>query len=374
LAEETMNAIERFQAAMRLEKPDRVPVAPILGTAAAATLLGQEAWKIFDQGHEAQVDLDFRVFDEYGGWDAMFPVTSPDHFRLGGLRVKDPNEENPEFQILEGENMTLEDYDLVAEMGWQRFVSELLIPRITSEAPSEYVRNMYSRNRAGLSRHALSCEQRGIFRGFGRWTWHPFFTFSLVRSLLRFTEDLFSHPDRVERALQVSVSEYIESSIRFCRSTGAAVLNCTEERAGGFFYSMDIFERFWMPNNMQIVDALWSEGIVTWFHLDTSWDKNIPYFKQLPRGSAILDFDGTTDIFAAKELMRNHLCIASDVHPALLSLGTPEEVAAYCRRLIDEVGGDGGLILSTGCFVPSTVKPDNFRAMIETGKHYELSK
>jgi uroporphyrinogen-III decarboxylase len=125
---------------------------------------------------------------------------------------------------------------------------------------------------------------------------------------------------------------------------------------------------------MQIVDAFWSEGIVSWFHLDTCWDKNIPYFEQLPKGSAIIDLDGTTDIFTAKEVLKNHLCIASDVHPTLLSLGKPEDVENYCKKLIDEVGKDGGLILSTGCTVPGAVKPENFKAMIETGKHYEFSK
>jgi len=133
-----------------------------------------------------------------------------------------------------------------------------------------------------------------------------------------------------------------------------------------------MFERFWWPYTEMIVDALWSEGIVCAFHLDTCWDRNIPYFKRLPRGSAIIDLDGTTDIFAAHEVLKGHLCISSDVHPALLALGKPEEVEAYCKRLIDELGRDGGLILQAGCSVPYAVRPENFRAMLETGRNYEL--
>jgi len=122
------------------------------------------------------------------------------------------------------------------------------------------------------------------------------------------------------------------------------------------------------------VDAFWSEGIVTLFHLDQCWDKNIPYFKRLPRGSAVLELDSTTDIFQAKEILRDHLCFHGDVPAALLSIGSPEEVEAYCKRLIHEVGGDGGLILGSGCGVPPDVRPENFRALIDTGKEYELSK
>jgi len=62
------------------------------------------------------------------------------------------------------------------------------------------------------------------------------------------------------------------------------------------------------------------------------------------------------------------------VPAALLSLGKPEEVEAYCRKLIDEVGGDGGFILGSGCSVPCDVRPENFRAMLETARNYELSR
>jgi uroporphyrinogen-III decarboxylase len=94
----------------------------------------------------------------------------------------------------------------------------------------------------------------------------------------------------------------------------------------------------------------------------------------LPKGSVILRFDGTTDIFAAKEVLRGYQCVMGDVHPALLSLGSPEQVETYCKKLIDKVGGDGGFILSSGCCVPPDVKLENFQAMIETCTTYELRK
>jgi len=91
-------------------------------------------------------------------------------------------------------------------------------------------------------------------------------------------------------------------------------------------------------------------------------------------GSAVLALDGTSDIFAAKEVLRDHLCLCGDVQASLLSLGKPEEVQAYCRKLIDEVGGDGGFFLSSGCELPAAIKPENLRAMLHTGKTYELSR
>ena len=81
-----------------------------------------------------------------------------------------------------------------------------------------------------------------------------------------------------------------------------------------------------------------------------------------------------TDIFEAKKVLGDHMCLMGDVSATMFTLGTPEEVEAYCKRLIDEVGEGGGFILSSGCGVPHDAKPENMRALIETGNTYELSK
>ena len=50
---------------------------------------------------------------------------------------------------------------------------------------------------------------------------------------------------------------------------------------------------------------MWSRRVVTVMHLDTDWGKNLTYFRRdLPKGSYVLQLDSTTDIFAAKELLR----------------------------------------------------------------------
>ena len=87
-------------------------------------------------------------------------------------------------------------------------------------------------------------------------------------------------------------------------------------------------------------------------HMDTDWTQNIPYLKELPSKKCIANYDSITDIFKAKEILHGHMCIMVDVPPSLSSLGTHEEVRAYCEKLIDVVGKDGGFILSSGCEVP----------------------
>lgn len=369
---ESMTAEERFWASVHLEKTDRVFVAPVVDTAAACSLLGLKSWEVVAQGIDAQLDTILRLFDEYGGWDGLNPPAPPQLYALGGTRVKFPSKESPENQIVEDELWTADEYEDLIDLGMAGFMTDRLITRIDPNLDTAGMQALVGDLHAMLMRFFQECKCRGAFPWASTAAVHPFFWLSLTRSMLSFTKDIYQRPDTVLRALDRIVPEWIETAIAFCKALGLKTYYFSEERAGAFFFRLDIFEKFWWPYTLQIVDALLSEGITPIFHLDTPWDKNLSYFKQLPKASVVLDFDGTTDIFAAAELLGGHLCIATDVHPALLSTGTPDDVAGYCRKLIDEVGRNGGMILQAGCSVPYAVKPDNFRIMIETGKKYGL--
>jgi uroporphyrinogen-III decarboxylase len=78
-----------------------------------------------------------------------------------------------------------------------------------------------------------------------------------------------------------------------------------------------------------------------------------------------------TDIFKAKEILNGHMCISGDVPASLLTLGTPEGVRDYCKRLIDEVGKGGGFFLTTGCECPVDAKFENVKTMIDVAKTYK---
>ncbi len=376
MRKETMNSLERVECALNLEKPDRVPIWPDVTTAAAAALTDEKVWEIVHRGFDAEQDAELKLFDEYGGWDAVNPALTADVFALGGNKILKPTEDSPEIQFVEGEWTKYEDYEIIAEIGWLNFVSDHLIPRVSSDMKTKEAWNeKYQEVINGTLRGIEEYRKRGAFLLYAQPNNHPFFTLSLARSMIKFTEDLFYKPEMVEKALKKMTQEFIEFGITLCRMSGIKITKVIEERAGAAIYPLRIFDKFWWPYTKQIVEAFHAEGIMCSFHLDTCWDKNLPYFKkELPRKSAMIELDGTTNIFAAKEILRDHMCIASDIHPALMSLGKPEEVEGYCKKLIDEIGGDGGHILSTACGLPAAAKKENFRAMLRTGKTYELSK
>ena len=76
-----------------------------------------------------------------------------------------------------------------------------------------------------------------------------------------------------------------------------------------------------------------------------------------------------TDMRRAKDALDGIACVQGNVPLSLLQLGTAEEVTGYCRRLIDDVKGEGGFILDMGAGA-DTGKQENFEAMIKAAKMY----
>jgi len=92
-------------------------------------------------------------------------------------------------------------------------------------------------------------------------------------------------------------------------------------------------------------------------HCDGDWGKNLDYLDELPRAKVVLQFDGRTDMFRAKEIIGDHCCIFGDVPASMLAFGGKQEVSDYCKKLIDVVGKRGGFILAAGCEVAPNTRP-----------------
>ena len=374
---ESMTKEERFRAAISLDPVDRHPVFPILVTT-AARLYGikqAEAWRDHNVARESLIKC-FHEYDfDYGTkpnyyW-TMLPgkqCTAPIRLLIPGKQLDDDDL----YQVDEKVLFSREDYHKIAALGWNGFWNEHY-EKISKKTLSEFTLQQERTNKIYLD-DMLICEKKGVPTFLGVAVDSVLMAFSLCRTLSEFTKDLYEVPDLVEKAMEATCDDLIANSIQVCKNNGKDVAFVVLERGSGFYYRLPVFERFEWPFLQRYVDAFVSEGITPWLHFDTDWGINLPYLKQLPKGKCVCDLDGTTDIFKAKEILKGHMCISGDVPASLLTLGKPEEVEAYCKRLIDEIGDGGGFMLTTGCECPIDAKAENLRAMIETGKTYKGKK
>lgn len=376
MIQETMTRMERFEAVVACEKPDRVPVMPLMTAFAIRSqgLTQGEGWRDTDKAHKAMLD----TFNDLGGFDRLY---KPNLFwpMVGGkfcstpVRVKIPGRQLPEDalnQIDEIELLGRDDYEKLAAVGWNAFWEE----QYDKISGGRSISRLATTQNALLDEYIKEieiCQSKDIYPLFGAYLDSSIMAFSMARTLTQFTMDLYEVPEKVKAAMDASCDDLIQNALEVISLTKIPLAFIVLERGSGFYYRLNIFEEFEWPYFQRYVDAFLSEGITPWFHFDTDWTLNLPYLKQLPKGKCIADFDSTTDIFKAKELLDGHMCISGDVPAAILTLGNPDDVREYCQRLIDTVGRGGGFFLSTGCECPVDAKFENVKTMIETAKSYK---
>ena len=377
MIQETMTGTERFNAAVALEPVDRTPVFPILVTSAPRLygITQGEAWRDHDAAREALLWC-YREFGyDYGSKPNYYYPMLPGKLLGAPVRNLIPGKQLPEdalYQIDERVLFEQSDYDRLISLGWNAFWDEHYAT-LGSKTLEQFSRMQEISNRLYVEDMAI-CEGEGMPIFLGVAVDSVLMAFSLGRTLTGFTRDLHRIPDKVEAAMQACCDDLIANAVEVCKRNGNHIVFVVLERGSGFYYRPEIFERFEFPFLQRYVDAFLSEGLMPWLHFDTDYGANLHHLKKLPRGSCVCDLDGTTDIFKAKEILGGHMCISGDVPAGILSIGTPGEVEDYCKRLIDEVGEGGGFLLTTGCECPMDVKPENLRAMVETGKGYRGRK
>ncbi len=114
--------------------------------------------------------------------------------------------------------------------------------------------------------------------------------------------------------------------------------------------------------------GLVEEGCIPIMFAEGGYSQRLEIIADFPKGKCVWWFD-QTDMKRAKEVLGDMCCIAGNVGTALMTAGTPDEVKAYCKELIETAGKDGGFILTNGCGVDHA-KAENVKAMMEAGLEY----
>ena len=368
----TMTNEERLQKTIRLEKTDKILSSPGINTF-AATYAGMTVKEFLGDPAKAEAAYE-KTFNELGGWDIVRATAAGADGGIGNvMRRVMPGRDIPDNvinQISEEEIMLPEDYDFAVENGFNALQKRLLQrmnPTNPNQSPEERQRLAVE-----AAKLAQANTEKWLSRGLARLAGgaigsHPFNWFSFHRSLPKFSMDVRRMPDRVKAAIKACLPDMVANGKRIAETTGCRRVTNPNARGSSTFISAKQFEEFVLPYWLEVVYALAGADIDVVFHCDTDWTRFLPYFKEFPRGRCILQLDGATDIFKAKEVLRDHMVIYGDVPAPLLTLDTPEAVSAYCKKLIEVVGEGGGLILSSGCETPYNSKVENVRAMVRAG-------
>ncbi len=405
-------AVERFRNIALLEKlPDRIPVMA-LGTFMQTELYGvtpYEAMYDVDKMLATQMRFlnDFKP--DYGGAPALIGSGKILEI-LDYKQYKWPGHNLPKdsgYQYVEGEYMMADEYDAFIDDPSDFWVRKFL-PRmcgalgglgmispwtdmweVVTVSPQMIpfgIPPVQAALKAMLDagNEAMAWIQKiGAFdakqaaMGFpGIWGGASKAPFDILADTLRGTRaimiDMYRQPEKLEKALERVVPLAISQGVRGADMSGVPTVFMPLHKGADGFMSDAQFKRFYWPSFKATVLGLAEEGIVAFPFCEGGYNSRLEYLKELPKYSSFWLFD-RTDMVKAKEAIGDKIGIAGNVPAGLMLTGTPDDVKAYCKNLIDTVGKGGGYMMSWGTALDEG-KADTIHAVIDYTKEYGVYK
>jgi hypothetical protein len=180
--------------------------------------------------------------------------------------------------------------------------------------------------------------------------------------------DMYRCPEKLEAAAEKMLPMAIEMAVRGARmSHNPRVFIAIHGGVEGFM-SLDQYKRFYWPTLQRLLVALAAEGLNPFVLVEGGSNSRLETMADIPVGKVCYWFDHV-DMRRAKEVLGGKACIAGNVPIALLTVGTPDDVRAYCKDLIDNVAVDGGFIMGPSGQTED-VKIENVKAMVDFTKEY----
>ncbi len=182
--------------------------------------------------------------------------------------------------------------------------------------------------------------------------------------------DMFRHPDKLLKALDVMTELTIHSILNAPNISKMLMILFPLHKGADGWMSPEQFETFYWPSMKKVMDALIKEGLICMLFAEGGYNTRLEVVTDFPKGSVVWWFD-QTDMARAKKILGNKFCVQGNVPSSLLVTGSPADVKAHCRQLIEDCGSGGGYILSAGC-VAENPKLENLQAMLAAVKEYGM--
>ena len=180
--------------------------------------------------------------------------------------------------------------------------------------------------------------------------------------------DMFRQPDRLIKLCEFILEKTLERPMPQPNEYGNTRMFMTVTRGSDDFLSTKQFDKFYWPTFKRLVMTLIERGATPCIFFEGDCTSRLEYLREFPRGKMLARFD-RTDIFRAKEILKDRVCIEGNVPSSLLQVGTVQQVKDYCKKVIEVAGKDGGFILSTGSGMQGC-RAENVKAFIDAGKTY----
>lgn len=187
--------------------------------------------------------------------------------------------------------------------------------------------------------------------------------------------DARRNPKDMLKVIEMYAEKDIYPAIERIRNDPGPDMNFAFDCQGGMLthsiLSPAQFDKFYWPWMKQGLDALADTNKTMYLFIQSDIKRFIHHFKDYPKGMLCLHLEIDNPYEVRKELP--NVCICGGVPISLLGSGTKEQVIDCAKRLINDLGQDGGFILSTDKILSfrNDAKRENLIALYEFVREYK---
>lgn len=177
-----------------------------------------------------------------------------------------------------------------------------------------------------------------------------------------------------ERLLKMIVKnpEFVERFVAYVTDYMIELAKRETEIGQDFFWiaeplaSLLAPKRFWRFSGQYLKKIYEAAGVPGFLHVCGKTTPHTPYMVQT--GAEVLSIDYCTDIGECIRMVDENVAIMGNVSPALLQLGTREEVEEEVKAILDACEGFPNFVLSTGCSIMDGTPEANMQVLFELCK------
>jgi uroporphyrinogen-III decarboxylase len=383
--------LSRYLTALRNEKPDRIPIRPFVAefTARYAGLTSQQVAHDYNLAFEAAIRC-ARDFD----WDAIVPnmvyvwtglaqAAGLRYYGIPGIGIPHTTGFNYIEPAEDDAFMREDEYDALIDDP-TGFLYNVWLPRVSTEVarigePATY------RNNLALVKSSMAMlmyfyafgpqVQRmrdecgtvsaiaGIFKA-------PFDIIAdKLRGYVGLTMDMATQPEKVLAACEALMPHLVHVGLSTADPARQVPIGFWMHRGCVPFVNPAQFSSHYWPTLRPCIEEFWRNGHQTMFYAEGKWDYHLDDFATLPERSILFHVD-QGDLFLAHRKLHHKFALSGGIPNVLLSYGKPDEVRAYCRKVIDGVARDGGYIMDAGAIMQDDTSVENLRALTDCTREY----
>ncbi len=190
-----------------------------------------------------------------------------------------------------------------------------------------------------------------------------------LRGYVGLTMDMVTQPDKVLKACEALMPHLCHVGLTTADPARLVPIGFWMHRGCVPFINPKQFDSHDWPTLKPIIEEFWKQGHQTLFYAEGKWKHHLETFRELPDRSIVFHCD-QDDVFHVHCVLHDKFAISGGIPNTLLSFGKPEEVRAFCRRVLQEVAGDGGYIMDAGAIMQNDTSIENLRAMTQTAREY----